>query len=97
MPYSPCSPAFLARLRELTAADRVVIEPDLLADYGHDESAEEPRLPEALVRAISVDEVAAVVQLCADARVPVTPSGLGTGLTGGSVLFCVWISKPVRC
>lgn len=88
MPYSPCTPAFLARLRGLTAPDRVVVEPDLLADYGHDESAEEPRLPEALVRAVSVDEVAAVVQLCADERVPVTPRGLGTGLTGGSVPLC---------
>ncbi len=85
MSFSPCTPGFLARLRELTAPGRVITEPDQLADYAHDESAQQPRLPEALVRAVSTDEVAAVVRLCADARVPVTPRGLGTGLTGGSV------------
>lgn len=34
----------------------------------------------------SVDEVAAVVRACADARVPIVPRGGGTGLVGGQVM-----------
>ena len=34
----------------------------------------------------SVDEVAAVVRLCADARVAIVPRGGGTGLVGGQVM-----------
>ena len=34
----------------------------------------------------TVDEVAAVVRACADARVPIVPRGGGTGLVGGQVM-----------
>lgn len=78
-------PAFLARLRELVAPARVVSDPGLLADYAHDESSETPHLPDALVRVASTEEVAAVVRLCREAGIPITPRGLGTGLAGGSI------------
>uniref|UniRef100_A0A7C4GJ56 FAD-binding oxidoreductase n=1 Tax=candidate division WOR-3 bacterium TaxID=2052148 RepID=A0A7C4GJ56_UNCW3 len=78
-------PTLLTRLRELIAPDRVVADPALLADYGHDESNEPPHLPDALVRAASTEEIAAVVRLCREEQIPVTPRGLGTGLAGGSV------------
>ncbi|MEO0085828.1 MAG: FAD-binding oxidoreductase [candidate division WOR-3 bacterium] len=78
-------PAVLSGLREIIAPERVVGDPALLADYGHDESPEPARLPDALVRAASTEEVAAVVRLCREERVPVTPRGLGTGLAGGSI------------
>lgn len=85
MDYHPVTKVVAARLRDMTAAGRVIIEPDKLIDYGHDESIEKPRAPEAVVRPVSTAEVAAVVRLCADERIPVTPRGLGTGLSGGAV------------
>ena len=39
--------------------------------------------PEVLVEATSTEEVAAVVKLCNENKVPVTPSGARTGLVGG--------------
>ena len=85
MDYRPVTPAAVARLRELTAPGRVITDPDAMIDYGHDESVETPRVPEAVVKPASTAEVAAVVRLCADERIPVTPRGLGTGLSGGAV------------
>ena len=38
-----------------------------------------------LVEATSTEEVAAVVKLCNENKVPVTPSGARTGLVGGAV------------
>ena len=81
----PVSKLVLDRLRELTAPDRVVTDPALLVDYGHDESAEPAHLPDALVRVLSTEETASVVRLAHEERVAVTPRGLGTGLAGGSV------------
>ena len=40
-----------------------------------------------IVRPASTEEVAAVVRLCAAARVPIVPQGGNTGLVGGSVPF----------
>ena len=42
-------------------------------------------MPEALVRAVSTEEVSAVLRLASEEHVPVTPRGLGTGLSGGAV------------
>jgi glycolate oxidase len=85
VPYRRVTRAALERLRELTEPCRVVTDPVLLADYGHDESTEAPRMPEVLVKAVDAAEVVSVLRLAAEERVPVTPRGLGTGLTGGAV------------
>ncbi len=55
-----------------------------LADYGRDETplhVEYP--PECAVLATTADEVATVLRVCAEHRVPVTPRGAGSGLVGG--------------
>jgi glycolate oxidase len=83
--YRPLSQKAVARLGELCAPERVVTDPALLTDYGHDESTEPARLPEALVKVRSAEEVAAVVHLARAEQVPLTPRGLGTGLAGGSI------------
>ncbi|HTJ43074.1 MAG TPA: FAD-linked oxidase C-terminal domain-containing protein [Kofleriaceae bacterium] len=55
-----------------------------IADYGRDETpihVEYP--PDVAVLAHSADEVAAVLRICAEQKVPVTPRGAGSGLCGG--------------
>jgi glycolate oxidase len=83
--FIPLSASAVRRLAEICAPERVVTDPALLTDYGHDESTEPPCLPEALVKVLSAEETAAVVRLARAERVPLTPRGLGTGLAGGSI------------
>jgi glycolate oxidase len=83
--FKPLSASAVRRLAETCAPERVVTDPALLTDYGHDESAEPACLPEALVKVLSAEEAAAVVCLAREERVPLTPRGLGTGLAGGSI------------
>ena len=85
MVYRPLSQKAVSRLAELCALERVVTDPTLLTDYGHDESTDPVRLPEALVMVLSAEETAAVVRLAGTEQVPLTPRGLGTGLAGGSI------------
>lgn len=75
----------VSRLKEVCGPDRVLTEPEKLIDYGHDESPQTPRLPDVVVKPVKVTEVAEIVRLAQEERVPVTPRGLGTGLAGGSV------------
>jgi glycolate oxidase len=77
-----------AALREIErelGSDRVVTDRDVLATYAHDESEAEPHMPDAVVRAQSTADVAAVMRACSRHRVPVTPRAGGTGRTGGAV------------
>ncbi len=85
MAFKPLSASAVRRLVRICAPERVVTDPALLVDYGHDESSEPARLPEVLVKVRSAEETAAVVRLAREERVPLTPRGLGTGLAGGSI------------
>jgi glycolate dehydrogenase FAD-linked subunit len=66
-------------------ADRLVIDPDVLAAISHDEAEWAPvGRAVAGVRARTEAEVRHVVRTCAEYRAPVVPRGAGTGLSGGA-------------
>jgi FAD/FMN-containing dehydrogenase len=75
----------LEALRAVVGAAHVLTQPDSIAPY-----LVEPRgvwrgAARAVVRPASTEEVAAVVRLCAAARISVVPYGGGTGLVGGQI------------
>ncbi|MBK7072306.1 MAG: FAD-binding protein [Myxococcales bacterium] len=69
--------------RELPAGAVILPGDERLADYGRDESPAGPFPADVAVKCATTDEVAAVLRLCAEHRVPCTPRGAGSGLTGG--------------
>ena len=55
-------------------------------DYDHDEMTEYGHfLPEAVLQALSTEDVSAVLRYCSEHNIAVTPRGAGTGLCGGCV------------
>ncbi len=65
---------------------RVFAGEEISPDYDHDEMTEYGHyMPEAVLQALSADEVSAVLQYCNEHLIPVTPRGAGTGLCGGCV------------
>ena len=78
---------FLDKLRKIVGDRNVLIDPDKLVDYGHDEFSlrDIARVPEAVVLPSDTAQVAAVLALADAFRVPVTPRGGATGLCGGCV------------
>ena len=50
--------------------------------HGRDESVHPPQLPDGVVHAENSDEVALLVRLCAEHRVPVIPYGVGSSVEG---------------
>ncbi len=77
--------ALIAELRRLLGPEAVFSRPEELAVYECDAYTVPKMRPEAVVLPRNTDEVAAVVRLCARARVPFVPRGAGTGLSGGTL------------
>lgn len=73
------------RLR--SACEQVCTEPADLAATGDEwvMAATVARRPEAVARPATAAEVAAVLAVCSDALVPVTPAGARSGVCGGAV------------
>jgi len=76
---------FLARLEGLVGAAHVLADPHDTAPFLADWRGRYRGRARAVVLPADTGEVAAVVQACADARVPIVPQGGRTGLVMGSV------------
>ena len=85
MKYNPVTQADLAFFRDLLPG-RVFAGKEISTDYDHDGMTEYGHfLPEAVLQALTAEEVSAVLKYCNEHLIPVTPRGAGTGLCGGCV------------
>jgi glycolate oxidase len=72
-------------LGDLVPSDRLITNPSTLEGLSRDQtSILQPGIALAAAYPITTDEVAAIVGLCADRRVPIVPRGAGSGLAGGA-------------
>ena len=76
---------FIEKLRALVGSAAVLSEPDELLVYECDGLPQHKYRPRAVVFPSSTEEVSAVMRLLAQERVPFTPRGAGTGLSGGAL------------
>src|SRR3984893_2607879 len=77
----PINQDLLASLRQLLG-DRLSTSAAICAQHGQDESYHAPHAPDAVAFAHSTEEVAAIVNLCAERCTPVIAFGAGTSLEG---------------
>jgi glycolate oxidase len=88
MPYGRVTGDVVRRLIEICGAAHVLHgDPDRLEPYSHDEVADSRyrHLPEVVVKPRTAQEIAAIMRLANAERIPVTPRGAGSGLSGGAV------------
>lgn len=78
-------PDLLQRLRDALGAGNVLTEREDLIPYGFDGTAALKEAAACVVFAGTTEQVAAVMRLARERRVPVVTRGSGTGLSGGSV------------
>ncbi len=89
--YQKVTAEIVAHLQKIVGEKNVIFDdPEKLEIYSHDEiSAKEyAHMPEVVVKPSSTEEVSLIMKLAAENRIPVTPRGAGTGLSGGAVPIC---------
>ena len=74
-----------AALEAVLDRDGLSADADDRAHYGHDETENLRYPPSVVVRPTSTEQVAAVVRICAEHAIPITPIGGRTGLSGGAL------------
>ena len=72
-----------ADLQQVVGHPHVVSDPALTAAFGHDLTGRFSGRPLLVVSPATTEEVAAVVRVCAEARVPLVPQGGHSGMVGG--------------
>jgi glycolate oxidase len=74
------------QLIDIAGKEHVLYTPEDLAVYSYDGTFAES-LPDVVVLPATTEQVSQVVKLAAEARIPVVPRGMGSGLAAGSVPF----------
>jgi D-lactate dehydrogenase (cytochrome) len=84
--FAPLTPGLLDEIRAAVGGG-AVLTTDAALDAAAADATTERRRPEAVVRAVSAEQVSALLRLANARRFPVTPRGTGTGLAGGALAF----------
>ncbi len=85
MKYNIITPGVLERITTIVGADAVITQHADLEKYSHDETEDLVYYPEVVVKPNTPEQVSALMKLCNDNMIPVTPRGAGTGLSGGAL------------
>lgn len=83
--YKKIDDADIRFFASLVGADQVLTDESSRLMYGSDETEDLSFPPEVVVKPASTDEVADVMKYCHANRIPVTPIGARTGLSGGAL------------
>ena len=77
----------IAELEQILGKRNVFSDIERMEAYSHDETSAEEygHMPEVVVFPTSTDQVAKVVALACRERIPITPRGAGSGLSGGAI------------
>lgn len=75
----------LAAFKKIVGDEYVFIDDESLSNYAHDETENLHFLPDVVIKPRTTLEVSAIMRICNEHLIPVTPRGAGTGLSGGAL------------
>lgn len=85
MEYNKITPSLKNQLRTIVGEQNTFDSAEILKDYSHDETEDLSYLPELVLKPKTADEVSQILKICTENKIPVTPSGARTGLSGGAL------------
>jgi len=75
----------LEEFKKIVGAGYVFVDEEILNSYAHDETEHLHFLPDVVIKPRTPEEVSAILKLCNRYKIPVTPRGAGTGLSGAAL------------
>jgi glycolate oxidase len=83
--FNKLSQPIIESFQQLLGSQYVLFDPESLLAYGHDETEDLSFPPEVVLKPGTAEEISAILKICNRERIPVTPIGARTGLSGGSL------------
>jgi glycolate oxidase len=83
--FNKITPAITDSFRKILGPEQVLSDKDNLLNYGHDQTEDLNFPPEIVLKPHTAGEISAILKLCNEHKIPVTPRGAGTGLSGAAL------------
>jgi glycolate oxidase len=78
-------PDIISKLRNVVGKESLLTSKEDLTSYSYDATAVWTHMPDAVVLPTTVEQVSSIVKIANENRIPVTPRGGGTNVSGGSI------------
>jgi glycolate oxidase len=85
MDFSRISEEDISFFKATVGDANILCDVESLHHYSHDETEDLHFLPEVVVKPSSPEEISSILRYCNEKRIPLTPRGAGTGLSGGAL------------
>ena len=73
------------QLAAIVGKENAIVDEIRREDYGHDKTEDYFFLPDIVLKPRTPEEISEILKICNAHRIPVTPRGAGTGLSGGAL------------
>lgn len=85
MAFTEVTTDVTGRLLSIVGESNAILDEEGRSQYGHDETEDHNFLPDIVLKPGTAEEVSAIMRVCHQYSIPVTPRGGGTGLSGGAL------------
>jgi glycolate oxidase len=75
----------LRAFKKIVGDNFVFVDEESLHHYAHDETENLHFLPDVVIKPRTAAEISDIMKICNENKIPVTPRGAGTGLSGGAL------------
>jgi glycolate oxidase len=76
---------WIENLEKIIGKEIIFTDPEILSNYASDYTEDISCLPHVVIKPNTTSDISKVLSFCNKHKVPVTPRGAGTGLSGGSI------------
>jgi glycolate oxidase len=77
--------AQLSAFQQITGEEYVFVDDEVRQQYASDETEDLHFLPDVVIKPANAEEISKILCVCNQHKIPVTPRGAGTGLSGGAL------------
>jgi glycolate oxidase len=76
---------WIENIKKIVAEDIIFVDAKILQNYASDYTEDLVHFPDIVMKPNTVEEISVILKFCTEHKIPVTPRGAGTGLSGGSL------------
>jgi glycolate oxidase len=84
---SPISTALIDVFKKIVGEKYVLVDEESLHHYSHDETEDLHYIPDLVIKPRTAEEISSILKIASKEKIPVTPRGAGTGLSGGALPY----------